>query len=56
MQYHDAVCQSVDASHSEPSFAVVDLTEQQAYELGLDFDQACVFYWTGELGKLLWCT
>jgi len=55
-QYHDAVGQSADRSHSEPSFAVPDLTEQQAHELGLEFDQACVFYWTGKLGKLLWCT
>jgi hypothetical protein len=53
--YWTAVGRSPSGDHAEPSFAVLDLTEDEARELGAQFDQACVFYWDREQGRLLWC-
>ena len=50
-----AVGRSPSGDHAEPSFAVLDVTEEQARELGARFDQACVTYWDGERGRLVWC-
>lgn len=53
--YWPAVGRSPSGDHAEPSFAVLDITEEQARELGAQFEQACVFYWDGERGRLVWC-
>ena len=53
--YWPAVGRSPSGDHAEPSFAVLDVTDEQARELGAGFDQACVFYWDGERGRLVWC-
>lgn len=50
-----AVGRSPSGDHAEPSFAVLDVTEEEARELGARFEQACVFYWDGERGRLVWC-
>ena len=47
---------SRDRSHSEPSYAVESLTEDDARELGREFGQAAVFYWKDGVGTLLWCS
>ncbi len=54
-RFYSAAGYSPDRSHSEPSYAVKDLTRSIARELGGMFAQACVFYWQGGRGKLLWC-
>ena len=46
---------SPDRSHTEPSYAVEGLSEEDARELGRQFGQAAVFYWKGGMGSLLWC-
>jgi hypothetical protein len=53
--YFPAVGYSPDRSHEEPSFAVAGLTRDEARDLGARFGQACVFYWDGRRGQLVWC-
>jgi Protein of unknown function (DUF3293) len=53
--YWPAVGRSESGDHAEPSFAVLDIGEEQGTKLGSRFKQACVFYWDGERGSLLWC-
>jgi hypothetical protein len=52
--YYRAIGYSPDRSHEEPSFAVVDLTKDEARDIGERFGQACVFYWDGQKGQLVW--
>lgn len=40
-----AVGRSAAGDHAEPSFALLDIDEERARELGSRFEQACVFYW-----------
>jgi hypothetical protein len=49
------VGRSPSGDHAEPSFAVIDISDEQAKDLGARFDQACVFYWDGARGRLVWC-
>jgi hypothetical protein len=53
--FFPAVGQSADGMHTEPSFAVLSLTEAEALALGREFGQAAVLYWDGTQAKLLWC-
>lgn len=53
--YWPAVGRSPSGDHAEPSFAVLDISADQARELGARFDQACIFYWDGVRGRLVWC-
>ena len=53
--YWPAVGRIPSGDHAEPSFAVLDITEERTRELGAQFEQVCVFYWDGERGSLVWC-
>ncbi len=55
-QYVAANGRDEERTHQEPSFAVFDLTEDRARQLGAHFAQDCVYYWDGRQGGLVWCT
>lgn len=46
---------SPDRAHQEPSFAVLDVSEDDARAIGRAFRQAAVLYWDGRSARLLWC-
>lgn len=50
-----ALGSSPDGAHQEPSFAVLDLSEDEARAIGRAFRQAAVLYWDGRSARLLWC-
>ena len=54
-EWHAAVGYSPERDHEEPSFAVMDIGEDAAVELGRQFGQAAVFTWDGRRGRLAWC-
>lgn len=54
-RWYPSVGRSVSGDHAEPSCAVLDITEEQARDLGARFGQACVFFWDGVAGALVWC-
>jgi hypothetical protein len=53
--YWPAVGRSPSGDHAEPSYAVLNISEEQSRELGARFNQACVFFWDGDRGMLVWC-
>jgi hypothetical protein len=53
--YWSALGRSPSGDHAEPSFAVLDISADRARDLGARFDQACIFYWDGMQGRLVWC-
>ena len=50
-----AVGYSPERDHEEPSFAVLDVGEAEARELGRLFGQAAVLVWDGRRARLAWC-
>lgn len=58
LEYYDAVGYAVDGSHSEPSFAVFQISRERAAAIGRRFGQAAVFYFDGRpssKGEILPC-
>ena len=54
--WYPAIGYSPERDHTEPSFAVLDVGEDEATELGRQFGQAAVFVWDGRRGRLAWCS
>ena len=54
--WHEAVGYSPERDHQEPSFAVLDVAEDEVVELARQFGQAAIFAWDGRRGRLVWCT
>lgn len=54
-RYWPACGRSEDGSHTEPSFAVMEASEESVLELARAFGQAALFYWDGIKPRLLWC-
>lgn len=54
-EYYPALGYSPDRSHQEPSFAILDLSDDEARALGARYGQAAVFFWDGARGRLVWC-
>jgi hypothetical protein len=50
-----AVGYSPERDHEEPSFAVFDLSVDEALALGRAFGQAAVLYWDGRRACIAWC-
>ncbi len=50
-----AVGYSPERDHEEPSFAVLDVGEAEAIDLGRLFGQAAVLVWDGRRARLAWC-
>jgi len=53
-EYYSAVGHDAEWTHQEPSFAVLDRSREEAHALGARYNQACVFYWDGRRGTLVW--
>lgn len=52
---YPACGRSEDGTHSEASFAIVDIDAASALSLAQEFRQAAIFYWNGRDARLLWC-
>ena len=50
-----AVGYSPERNHEEPSFAVLDVREDEVLELARQFRQRAIFVWDGRRGRLAWC-
>lgn len=46
---------SDSGQHTEPSFAIFDVTEAAALAIARRFRQAAVFAWDGKQGRIVWC-
>ena len=53
--WHPAVGYSPERDHEEPSFAVVDVPEEDVVELARQFGQAAILVWDGRRAGISWC-
>lgn len=52
----EATGYSPERDHREPSFAIFDVSDDEAVEIGRQFGQAAIFAWDGRRGRIAWCT
>lgn len=52
---YEALGYSPERDHEEPSFAIPDIGEDEAVELGRQFGQAAILVWDGRRCRVVWC-
>ena len=53
--WYGALGYSPERDHEEPSFAVLDVSEDDTLELAHRFGHRAIFVWDGRRGRLAWC-
>ena len=53
--WYPALGYSPERDHAEPSFAILDVGEDDAVEIGRQFGQTAVLVWDGRRARVVWC-